>query len=230
MAADGCCGRIRSETALFNMSQQLERQLAQTLPPGMTIPEPLRQLFSWIEARGLYMDRKDGRVGFLHPPGGGSGGSAISFHAEGNADLRYWFGHDRPEVLNRLCVFANTGGDGSMAAFWLDEQGQQKIVHLGSGSGSTMVCVLAHDAVDFLRLLAIGYGELCWGDQFSEPPKADPDSDSTPVPNLEFQAWVRTTFGVDIPSKGSDIVAHPDDMDSAGSADPFNRWVAGSIA
>jgi len=138
---------------------QLEQQLARMLPPRMTIPEPLRQLFSWIEARGQYVDHKDGRVGFLSPPAAPSVGTNISFHAEGNGDLRHWFGHDRPEVLNRLCVFANTGGDGSMAAFWLDEQVQQKIVHLGSGSGSgsTMVCVLGDDAVDFLRLLAIGY-------------------------------------------------------------------------
>jgi len=211
---------------------QLEQQLARILPPRMTIPEPLRQLFSWIEARGQYVDHKDGRVGFLSPPAAPSVGTNISFHAEGNGDLRHWFGHDRPEVLNRLCVFANTGGDGSMAAFWLDEQVQQKIVHLGSGSGSgsTMVCVLGDDAVDFLRLLAIGYEELCWGEQFSELPKANPDSDFEAVPNLEFQEWVRTNFGVDVPSKGSDVVAHPDDMDSAGSLDPFNRWVAVSIA
>lgn len=163
-------------------------------------------------------------------PAGPAIGTNLSFQAEGNADLRYWFGHDRPEVLNRLCVFAKTGGDGSMAAFWLDDQGQQKIVHLGSGSGSTMVCVLAGNAVDFLRLLAIGYDELCWGDQFSEPPQADPDSDFKAVPNLEFQAWVRSTFEIDIPSKASDIVAHPDDMDCPGSLDPFNRWVAGAVA
>ena len=45
-------------------------------------------------------------------------------------------------MLNRVCVFARTGGDGSMAALWLEPSGTQKIVHLGSGSGSTLVCVL----------------------------------------------------------------------------------------
>ena len=55
-----------------------------------------------------------------------------------------------------------------MAAFWLDDAGKQRIVHLGSGSGSTLVCILAEEAIDFLRLLAIGYDEICWSEVFSE--------------------------------------------------------------
>lgn len=37
---------------------------------------------------------------------------------------------------------------------------------MGSGSGSLLSCVLADNAVDFLRLLAIGYDEICWDEDF----------------------------------------------------------------
>ena len=205
----------------------------------MSLPEPLKQLFSWIEARGLYVDTRNGRLGFLFPEAeqragrtdtGRPGGTDISFFAEGNVNMKYWFRHERPEVLDRLCVFAKTGGDGSMAAFWLDAQGRQKIVHLGSGSGSIMVCVLADTAIDFIRLIAIGYEELCWGENFDAPPNTDPDAGLVVTPNTEFQDWVRSTFGVAIPSKASEIVAHPDDMGSSASEDEFNRWVAENTA
>jgi hypothetical protein len=43
-----------------------------------------------------------------------------------------------------------------MAALWLDGGGRTRVVHLGSGSGSLMTCVLADNGSDFPRLLAIG--------------------------------------------------------------------------
>src|SRR5690349_10104531 len=129
----------------------LGEQIKQTLLPGMHLPTELEALFEWIESNGLYEDRATGeRVGFLFPQqelrDGWTeterpGGTTIQFFAEGNMYLKSWFGHERAEVLNRVCVFARTGGDGSMAALWLDPSGAQKIVHLGSGSGSTLVCV-----------------------------------------------------------------------------------------
>lgn len=88
-----------------------------------------------------------------------------------------------------------------------------------------MACVLADSAIDFLRLLAIGYDEICWGEQFSGPPNTDPSLGFAVSPNDEFRQWVCSTFGVDIPHKGSDIVSHPDDMGTPGSLDPFNQWV-----
>jgi hypothetical protein len=50
---------------------------------------------------------------------GRPGGTDIEFAAEGNVNLRCWFKSTDPEIMNRLCVFAKSGGDGSMAAFWL---------------------------------------------------------------------------------------------------------------
>ncbi|QDQ82064.1 SMI1/KNR4 family protein [Paraburkholderia megapolitana] len=205
----------------------------------MSLPDAFSRLFVWIEENHLYVDTKNGRIGFLYPEHeiksgwtkyGRPGGTNIEFAAEGNANLKYWFGHERTEVMERLCVFAKTGAEGSMAAFWLDPNGQQKIVHLGSGSGSTTVCVLALDAVDFLRLLAIGYDEICWGDQFSAPPNAGSEPLFSVAPNEKFQEWLRATFNVTVPSIGLDIVPHPDDMHNASSKDAFNRWVAANVA
>ena len=214
----------------------LAEQIEQTLLPGMFIPSPLRQLFAWIEENGLFTDEDGRRTGFLYPADAlqegwteteRPGGTYVEFFAEGNVNLKYWFGHERPEVLNRLCVFAKTGADGSMAAFWLDDRGKQSIVHLGSGSGSTLTCVLAEEAVDFLRLLAIGYDEICWSDAFSKPPNADHSADELYVhPNVAFQEWVTRTFLVEIPRTAVEIVRQPSQMGDSASTDAFCRWVA----
>jgi hypothetical protein len=66
------------------------------------------------------------------------------------------FGHETTAIMTRVSVFAKTGADGSTAALWIDDEGRQRIVHMGSGSGSTLTCVLAEDAVDFLRLIPSG--------------------------------------------------------------------------
>jgi hypothetical protein len=217
----------------------LHDQIEQALPGGMRVPEPLRLLFDWIEDNGLYIDQDNWRSGYLHPQERlrvewtvqeRPGGTDIEFKAEGNLDLKYWFGHQRLEVLNRLCVFAKTGAEGSMAAFWLDDDGMQRIVHLGSGSGSLMTCVLADDAIDFLRLIAIGYDEICWNLAFSEPPNAGSDSGALFVhPNREYQDWVTRTFSVSIPRTAKEIVSYPDDLGGPNTRDPFNRWVGKSL-
>lgn len=210
----------------------LGRQIEATLCPGMTVPEPLELLFKWIETKGYFIDKPAGRLGFLFPEDemksgwtetGRPGGTDITFAPEGNVNLRYWFRTEDPEVMCRLCVFAQTGGDGSMAAFWLADDGSQKIVHLGSGSGSTTLCVLADDPVDFLRLLAIGYDEICWGDAYSERPNAG--GEFIVGPNSPYADWVERTFRVTIPDRGTDLVKWPLSMDAPSSPDPFWRWV-----
>lgn len=209
----------------------LERQVERKLLPGMHVPQPLVLLFEWIEENGFFIDRNDQRIGFLYPlekleAGWTSterpGGTHIEFAAEGNVNMKYWFGHERPEVLNRVCVFAKTGAEGSMAAFWIDDHGKQRIVHLGSGSGSMLCCVLADDPVDFLRLLAIGYDEICWNSEFSQPPNSG--SGLFVHPNLEYQKWVTQTFSVCIPKTAAEIVKHPSEMGDAESRDDFFQW------
>lgn len=211
----------------------LQKQITNTLLPGMTIPKPLQLLFDWIESNKFFVDIDGKRIGFLFPENelkeGWTdnerlGGTRIEFYAEGNVNLNYWFGHEKPEILNRVCVFAQTGSDGSMAAFWLDDVGNQKIVHLGSGSGSTLVCVLADNAVDFLRLLAIGYAEICWKEDLLAPPNSG-DPAFFVHPNTKFRHWVENAFSVTIPETAAEIVKFPSEMDDTDSLDPFWRWV-----
>ena len=218
----------------------LDEQIGKTLMPGMSIPDPLTLLFSWIEENGTFIDTEERRIGLLFPEEKlreqwseteRPGGTVIEFFAEGNVNLSYWFGHDRPEVLNRVCVFAKTGAEGSMAAFWLDEDGKQRIVHLGSGSGSVLCCVLADDPVDFIRLLAIGYDEICWNSEYSEPPNAGwSEGDLFIHPNTHFQEWVKKTFHVTIPKAANEIVKHPAAIGDTDSPDLFCRWVEKNIA
>ncbi|HVT82859.1 MAG TPA: hypothetical protein VHM90_19630, partial [Phycisphaerae bacterium] len=180
---------------------ELKRELGpgMVIPEALTklyewIEERVLYRDGWGEAKPPFkVAASHIRVGFLFPPAEHRtgwirkrriGGTQISFSARGRKGLDYWFGfRDKrtgddisggkgDEILKKLCIFATTGGEGSMAALWLGDDGVQRIVHLGSGSGSTMVCVLTEDPVDFLRLLAIGYDEICWDHQFSDLPNA----------------------------------------------------------
>lgn len=218
----------------------LHEQLEKVLLPGMIIPEPLRLLYKWIEDHEYYTDRDDGtRFGSLfsereikstQTDAERYGGTDITFVACGNSGLEHWFGHNRKEILNRLCVFATTGFDGSMAAFWLDDNNVQKIVHMGSGSGSILVCVLADDCIDFLRLIAIGYDEICWNEEFAHPPNTNIVEDEEFIhPNIEFQEWVTQTFDVTIPKTALDIIKFPSEIDDSYSQDAFWQWVESSV-
>lgn len=213
---------------------KLYDQLESVLLPGMHVPESFRLLYEWIEAKGMYRDYEDGkRAGWTFPldemQAGWKdeerlGGSLVHFTAEGNKYLHAWCDvHPGNPEHERVCVFGNTGGDGSMAAFWLDDQGKQKIVHMGSGSGSTSVCVITEDPVDYLRLIAIGYDEPCFYLDASDPPNTD--TDRFVHPNVDFQDWVKDTFGVSIPRTANEIVKYAPDMDhDEDPEDEFARW------
>jgi len=95
-------------------------------------------------------------------------------------------------------------------------------VHLGSGSGSVLTCVLADNFVDFLRLLAIGYNEICWDTNFPFPPNEN--NDFVVKPNVKFQSWVKDTFNVEIPKNALEIVKFPARMDDESSEDEFFNW------
>lgn len=202
------------------------------MPAGMQVPQPIQQLYQWIEQRGLFIDNSDDkRIGFLYSDEelqesqtdeGRDGGTAIAFMAEGSVYLHQWFGAEHDEIKQRLCVFAQTGGEGSMGAFWLSDADEVKIVHLGSGSGSLLNCVLADNGVDFLRLLAIGYDEICWDEAFDSPPEAN--TEFIVQPNIEFQNWVKETFHVTIPETALEIVKHSSSMDDKDSKDEFWNW------
>ena len=86
-----------------------------------------------------------------------------------------------------------------------------------------MNCVLADNAVDFLRLLAIGYDEICWSEEFSSLPN-ELNPDFNVEPNEAFQEWVRNMFNVEIPKTALEIVKHPAEIGDENSEDEFCRW------
>ena len=208
----------------------LIRDLEAVLPKGMVIPEPIKMLYNWINNNDLYLNDYK-KTGVLYPEKAlrdswtddeREGGTTIEFSTEGNASLKYWFGKEEDEIYARLCVFAKSGAEGSQCALWKDDNDNTKVVHLGSGSGSTLCCVLADDAVDFLRLLAIGYDEICWDECFPYPPNNA--TDFYVKPNVEFQNWVKTTFDVTIPVNALEIVKYPACIDDNKSEDAFFNW------
>jgi hypothetical protein len=110
-----------------------------------------------------------------------------------------------------------------VAALWLDPDRVTRIVHLGSGSGSLLTCVLADNGLDFLRLLAIGYEEICWNEEFAAPPQpCEPHGDTV---NGPYRDWLHATFGVTIPATALEIVRQPSEMGDTATTDPFCRWV-----
>lgn len=212
---------------------KLTDQLQAILPKGMHIPEPIVLLYKWIEANNFYQDFNGQRTGYLFDPEltritwtdtERENGTWIDFQAINSEGILGWFGGDAgEEVLNRLCLFAQAGAEGSTLALWLDDNNEIKIVLLGSGSGSTAMCIIAENAIEFLRLLAIGYDEICWLEDFSFPPN-QPNSDFTVKPNLLFQEWLIDNFEVTIPETAASIVKNPAEMGDNDSNDRFCQW------
>lgn len=193
---------------------------------GFDFSEPLRLLFEWVEKQGYVVTGSDGDLyGALS--GDARVGTAVELRGytteETVSYTRSWFGQVAEDPAPRLWPFAQTGGEGSMAALWLDDERQTRIVHLGSGSGSLLTCVLADNAVDFLRLLAIGYQEICWNQEFALAPS--PWDDDGDVINRPYRDWLHHTFSVAIPQTALEIVREPAEMGDSATQDPFCRWV-----
>ena len=217
------------------MKNILLQQLENALPEGMQIPEELRKLYQWIEDNGYYMDAKGVRYGWLFPEdkikeswtdNERIGGTMITFNVDEesyrNELLEIQYKEHLDEVKRRLLVFAQSGADGSECALWLDDEGRTQIVHIGSGSGSMMTCILVKNALDFLRLLAIGYDEICWDEDYPLPPNSNKDNTFV-HPNTQYQEWVQNTFHTTIPKIGLEVVT-PHNMNDEPITDPFLKW------
>ena len=213
----------------------LLQQLENALPKGMQIPEELRKLYQWIEDNGYYSENEGIRYGYLYPQDKlreswkeeeREGGTDIAFSVLKNIDreevLENYYKKHKDEVRRRLLVFAQSGADGSECALWLDDEGHTQIVHIGSGSGSMMTCILVKNALDFLRLLAIGYDEICWDEDYPLPPNSNKDNTFV-YPNTQYQEWVQNTFHTTIPKIGLEV-ATPHNMNDEPITDPFLKW------
>ena len=213
----------------------LLQQLEKALPEGMQIPEELDKLYQWIEDNGYYSENEGIRYGYLYPQDKlreswkeeeREGGTDIAFSVLKNIDreevLENYYKKHKDEVRRRLLVFAQSGADGSECALWLDDEGHTQIVHIGSGSGSMMTCILVKNALDFLRLLAIGYDEICWDEDYPLPPNSNKDNTFV-HPNTQYQEWVQNTFHTTIPKIGLEVVT-PHNMNDEPITDPFLKW------
>ncbi len=196
-------------------------EMAARLPAPFVLPEPFRLLLDWAERNGYINDG----AATLHEASHDVG-THFAFRIDPAADaaehVRLWLGVDDQAAISRLVPFASTAADGTTAALWLDDDGRQRIVALGSGSGSTLACVLTDDPVDFLRLVAIGYQELAWPEEWTARPQAD--HSWTPV-NSRYRDWLAATFAVSVPETASELVPRPAEMDDQYSDDAFARWL-----
>lgn len=220
------CGESDSAVAYDgDVGEFVELTLAR-VPHGFDFFEPLHLLFEWVEKQGYVVRGHDGDL-YGSLSGDARVGTAVElrgYTAEQTASYaRSWFGDVAGNPAARLWPFVQTGGEGSMAALWLDGDRRTRVVHLGSGSGSLMTCVLADNGLDFLRLLAIGYVEICWNEEFAVPPRPwDEDGDTVNVP---YRDWLHRTFGATIPATALEIVPEPVEMGDPETDDPFCRWV-----
>ena len=208
------------------MKYKLIEQLKNTLPKELIIPKELILLYKWIENNNFYIDSENGkRIGFLCSSDEFKG-TSIEFDTEDEKDVWYWFDENKnKELKERFCFFARSGADGSMCGLWKSETGEIKIVHIGSGSGSTLLCVLADSMLDFIRLLTIGYDEICWEENFDSSKNKDINLEK----NILFENWVKETFNVEIPKSGLEIVKNPATMDDEASEDEFFNWCKGKF-
>lgn len=173
-------------------------RLASQLPEGITIPEPLEQAWTWLEEQGWF-ETTDGAMVLWGSPED----SEVAFCS--NLDLEGWFAPGDPG-FDRLMPIVSADGSGAVAVLWLDPQDQVRFGLLGSEGGGEL---LAADAVDFLRLFAIGYDDLGLVG-------LDPEEESLAEAHAPLRQWVEQTFEVSVPEVWPE----------AAQPDPFATWVA----
>lgn len=213
----------------WNRRSGFAGQVIASFPASLPPPEPLKQYFRWLETEGAVRPSSDTICALADPDAQDWSLLVEPVHPD---FAIAWVGQNDPELSQRMAAFFRTGGDGSYAALWLDDSGQTKFVHQGSGSGSTLLCTLTDNPVDFLRLIAIGYDELCWPSDFDQTPEevyaahALEDDDLPPfVARHRLRHWVEATFGVIVPQRASEIVSNVAYMDQDHSDDPFWLWI-----
>jgi hypothetical protein len=163
--------------------------MQQHFPIGIKAPQELAMLCDWLKENG-------------YPISG-----SFELMVDDHQAIRHWF---RTNAFDdRFGVFG-AGADGSLYALWRQDDGRIPIVHLGSEGVNNFV--LAEDMKDFVRLLAVGYGEIGF-DDLTEPPEIE-------GVNPAFQDWTRRTFGTAIPNFGIEITGP-----AGASHQNFQVWI-----
>ena len=172
--------------------------LTSKLPENFTIPEPLERAWSWMEQQGW--GRGDGN-GYVLTPYAGELQRGVVFLADQTLDG--WFEPDEPG-FERMVPLAEISGDGGVGVAWRDDDGEVRF----GGFGAFGPFLLANNAVDFLRLIAIGHIELN-----SMLRTLEPEEEESVAAHAEFRAWVSSEFDVEVPATWTQ--ADPD---------PFAAW------
>ncbi|PUB25904.1 hypothetical protein C8J95_11271 [Elizabethkingia sp. YR214] len=172
------------------------KKIAKGIPGRITIPVALEKFCNWTDVNG-------------YPISG-----YFELRADDGATMQYWLGFN--DVSDRFGIFG-AGGDGSLYAFWIDDENNQKIVHLGSEG--EQLYILAENFIDFLRLLAVGYDEIGFANLNStiEEWNVAIGQEKDAGINFRFREWVEKEFQVQIPDKGTNIV----DVNN----NTFNDWI-----
>ncbi|MNS21017.1 hypothetical protein D3C72_527710 [compost metagenome] len=198
-----------------------------SFPPGIELPEAFVRLFDWLEAQHCVRQATGslGPMAALEPSHTWNTNiSLVTFVPVDWDHAAHWLGVHDPAVTSRLAPFVRTGGDGSYAALWRDDEDKLRFVHMGSGSGSTWAGLIADEPVDFLRFLAIGYEEPAFTEHFGYTP-IEATASAHYTPPVDFRDWVEASFGVTVPPTADGLVPAIAKLDDADSDDPFWRWV-----
>lgn len=158
-------------------------------PLGIEFPEALLQLCSWLESNGYPISGR------------------FELCENGKEYISTWIAEE--EIRKRFAVFG-TSANKSLYCVWLQDNGQTTIAYIGTGG---VTKIFASNMKEFVRLLAIGYEDLCRDDLSRVPESRD-------FVNKDFQNWVVQTFHTTIPSIGQDIadaVTH--------ESDDLGRWL-----
>jgi hypothetical protein len=184
------------------------------MPGHFSMPDEFQELAEWCSRVGFVRNG----YGYLADPDEGDHCLVVI-----NDPLRTgWEGYLADP--DRLWFVANTGGEGSSICLWLDDDGNQQVVHHGSGSGSILFATLP-SPLAVLRLFAVGYEEPCWNCDWADPPEG-----STAA--LEpFRRWARERWGI-VPARTGvealDVAEAVDEWTSLNGPDtPFLGWLAG---
>jgi hypothetical protein len=135
--------------------------LAEGMPRHFEMPQEFLELAGRSSRQGFVRDG----YGYLADP---DKGAHCLVRLGEQSDLPDWSGYLRDP--RRLWHVVSTGGEGSSVCLWLDDAGNQHVVHHGSGSGSILFAVLP-SALSVLRLFAVGCEEPCWNYDWADPPE-----------------------------------------------------------
>ena len=155
-------------------------QIEATFPLGHRLPEPIVSICQFLETNG-------------YPISG-----CFELSLIGMNDLKGWF-PDRPEVYQQFLPFGR-GACGDVYALWLHGSGVQPdtapVVMFGS-EGELLV--LASSALEFCRLLCLGYSEIGLDDPSSAP--------SDFAETEPFRRYILERYSFTLPETAAPIMA-----------------------